>query len=104
MRFLRGADLSFNEDNNSYKYSITEKLFELSNICISTISFTIIMAVLLLYSLDKIGLPEATKYIFYLLIVFVMDQIFIKPLLGFIEKNSNAIKKLCIKAFPRIFE
>ena len=89
---------------NSNRVSITETILQLSNICISTIVFTIIVVLLLLYSLNKIELVDATIYIYYLLIVFVMDQLLIKPVLGFIGKNSINIKQLIVKTFPRIFE
>ena len=86
------------------KVYITKKILELSNICISTVAFTFIVVVLLLYSLDIIDLAKTTIYIYYSLIIFVMDQLLIKPLFEFIEKNYNNIKELFTTTIPRIFK
>jgi hypothetical protein len=72
-----------------YMHKVMEKKFGLSNMCLSTIAFVLIFVSLILYSIDIISLPMEAYFVLLMLIIFVSDQLLLKPLFGRIEDSIN---------------
>ena len=72
-----------------YMHKVIEKIFGLSNMCLSTIAFVLIFVSLILYSIDIISLPKEAHFVLLMLIIFVSDQLLLKPLFGRIEDSIN---------------
>ena len=72
-----------------YKHKIMEKIFGLSNMCISTIAFILIFISLILYSMDIISLDKEAYFVLFMLILFVSDQLLLKPLFSRIKESIN---------------
>lgn len=51
----------------------------INKLCISTISFGIIIVSLLIFSINWISVETEAKIVFYMLSLFVINQLFIKP-------------------------
>lgn len=75
--------------NNSYKHKIMGKIFGLGNICLSTIAFTLIFISLILFSMDIISITREAYFVLFMMLIFVSDQLLLKPLFGKIEESIN---------------
>jgi hypothetical protein len=67
---------------NSYKHKFMEQIFGLGNICVSTIAFAMIFISLILFSMDIISLTKEAYFILFMMLIFVSDQLLLKPLFG----------------------
>jgi hypothetical protein len=74
---------------NSYKHKLMEKIFGLSNICVSTIAFAMIFVSLILFSMDIISITREAYFVLFMMLIFVSDQLLLKPLFGKIEESIN---------------
>lgn len=74
---------------NPYKHKFMEKIFGLGNMCLSTIAFTMIFISLILFSIDIISLTKEAYFVLFMLLIFILDQLLLKPLFGKIEKSIN---------------
>jgi len=74
---------------NSYKHKFMEKIFGLSNICVSTIAFALIFVSLILFSMDIISITREAYFVLFMMLIFVSDQLLLKPLFGKIEESIN---------------
>jgi hypothetical protein len=73
----------------SYKHKLMEKIFGLSNICVSTIAFALIFVSLILFSMDIISLAREAYFVLFMMLIFISDQLLFKPLFGRIEESIN---------------
>jgi hypothetical protein len=76
-------------DRRFYMNKVMEKIFGLSNMCLSTIAFVLIFVSLILYSINIISLAREAYFVLLMLIIFVSDQLLLKPLFGRIEDSIN---------------
>lgn len=74
---------------NSYKHRFMEKIFGLGKICLSTIAFALIFVSLILFSMDIISLTNEAYFVLFMLLIFISDQLLLKPLFSIIEKSIN---------------
>ena len=74
---------------NPYKHKFMEKIFGSGNMCLSTIAFALIFVSLILFSMDIISLTREAYFVLFMLLIFVSDQLLLKPLFGKIEKSIN---------------
>jgi hypothetical protein len=74
---------------NSYKHKLMEKIFGLGNICMSTIAFAMIFVSLILFSMDIISVTTEAYFVLFMMLIFVSDQLLLKPLFGRIEESIN---------------
>ncbi len=72
-----------------YKHKVMEKIFGLSNMCLSTIAFVLIFVSLILYSIDIINLVNEAYFVLIMLILFASDQLLLKPLFSRVEDSIN---------------
>jgi len=66
-----------------------EKIFGLGNMCLSTIAFALIFVSLILFSMDIISITREAYFVLFMLLIFVSDQLLLKPLSGILKKNIN---------------
>jgi hypothetical protein len=72
---------------NIYHHKFVEKIFELNNMCLSTIAFVLIFVSLVLYSFDVISLVREAYFVLIMLIIFASDQLLLKPFFSKVEES-----------------
>ncbi len=75
--------------NNSYKHKLMGKISGSGNICVSTIAFAMIFVSLILFSMDIISLAREAYFVLFMILLFISDQLLLKPLFGRIEESFN---------------
>lgn len=70
-------------------HKIMKNIIEFSNVCISTIAFTLIFFSLVFYYFDILNVVQEAYFIFIMLTIFAVDQLLLKPIFNKIENRIN---------------